>query len=87
MSEWDSRLPATPDDVIALLERRIEVHEAWAAAGRHGFSLAGELAPQSHQESPHHAAHGRNREDHSAEEGPILLDRPSDFVNARFYLV
>ncbi len=27
--EWDSRVPESIDDVIALLERRIEVHEQW----------------------------------------------------------
>lgn len=27
--EWDSRLPASPEDVVALLRRRIEVHAWW----------------------------------------------------------
>ncbi len=29
MREWDSRVPESIDEVIALLERRIEVHEQW----------------------------------------------------------
>lgn len=29
MSEWDRKLPETADDVVALLRRRCEVHDAW----------------------------------------------------------
>ena len=36
MSEWDSRIPETPTDVIQLLKRRIEVHAHWR-----DFSIAG----------------------------------------------
>lgn len=32
MSIWDSKLPESISDVIALLDRRIEVHEAWLAS-------------------------------------------------------
>ena len=30
MSEWDHKLPETPQNVIDLLARRIEVHDGWA---------------------------------------------------------
>ena len=29
MSEWDHRIPETGDEVILLLQRRIEVHSHW----------------------------------------------------------
>lgn len=29
LTGWDSRIPATAAEIIALLERRIEVHTAW----------------------------------------------------------
>lgn len=34
--EWDLTLPWTIDDVLRLLDRRIAVHEAWAAAIERG---------------------------------------------------
>lgn len=31
MQRWDRDLPATLDDIVAMLHRRIEVHRLWAA--------------------------------------------------------
>lgn len=31
-SQWDSRIPVTADEVVKLLQRRIEVHARWRDA-------------------------------------------------------
>lgn len=35
-SEWDRKIPTTIDEVLAILDRRIEVHEAWVASIERG---------------------------------------------------
>ncbi len=40
MDRWDYRLPETPDEVVILLRRRIEVHSRWRDFSRGGSTEA-----------------------------------------------
>ena len=39
--EWDLRIPETPEDVISLLRRRIEIHSRWREFCLEGSERAG----------------------------------------------
>lgn len=45
----DHHIPQTPDEVVALLERRIEVHAWWRDNGTKDAEKAGVGTPASHQ--------------------------------------